>query len=65
MSESTQYNDEGFKRKQEADWASTSFTVYALLAAGKSGFSRQQNDHLVHANASLEPGTYFHTVSSH
>lgn len=58
MSESTQYASEWFKREVESDWASTSFTVYALLrpeAYTDSVASKMTR--LVHANATLEPGT--------
>jgi putative ABC transport system permease protein len=58
MSESTQYGSEGFMQEAQSDWASTSFTVYALLkpnvipdsVAGKM-------TRLVLANAQLDPET--------
>jgi putative ABC transport system permease protein len=58
MSESTYYGNERFRQEAEADWASTSFTVYALLKpqANADSVSRKMT-RLVHANASLEPGT--------
>lgn len=58
MSEATQHSDEEFRREAEADWASTSFTVYALLKpqAIPDSVSNKMT-RLVHANASLEPGT--------
>jgi putative ABC transport system permease protein len=58
MSESTQYASEGFRSEAESDWASTSFTVYALLRpqANSDSVSRKMT-RLVHTNASLEPGT--------
>jgi putative ABC transport system permease protein len=58
MSESTFYADEEAKREAQSDWASTSFTVYALLGqeANADSVSRKMT-RLVHANASLEPGT--------
>lgn len=57
MSESTQYNQPQFKERAASDWASTSFTVYALLrpnahvpsVAGKM-------TKLIHANEELPPG---------
>ncbi|SDM77895.1 putative ABC transport system permease protein [Catalinimonas alkaloidigena] len=54
----TNMNFEGFKRAVESDWASTSFTVYALLRheADPDSVSRKMT-RLVHANATLEPGT--------
>ncbi|RAW00452.1 ABC transporter permease [Pseudochryseolinea flava] len=58
MSESTQYSSEEFKTEAQTDWASTSFTVYALLkpAADPTAVSNKMTQ-LVHANATLEPGT--------
>ncbi|HEY0652594.1 MAG TPA: ABC transporter permease [Chryseosolibacter sp.] len=58
MSESSQYSDEGFKREAQSDWASTSFTVYALLKpqANADSVARKMT-RMVYANASLEPGT--------
>lgn len=54
----TNMNFEGFKRAVESDWASTSFTVYALLRndADPDSVSRKMT-RLVHANATLDPGT--------
>jgi putative ABC transport system permease protein len=54
----THLNFEDFKREAESDWASTSFTVYALLRndADPDSVSRKMT-RLVHANATLEPGT--------
>ncbi|MBT1700157.1 ABC transporter permease [Fulvivirgaceae bacterium PWU4] len=58
MSMATLLNDEGFKREAQGDWASTSFTVYALLREGADPdtVSRKMT-RLVHANATLEAGT--------
>lgn len=58
MSEATRYNNEDARREAESDWASTSFTVYALLRpqADRDTVSGKMT-RLVHANASLEPGT--------
>ena len=58
MSESTQYAMEGYKSWVQSDWASTSFTVYALLRPGVNPHSvSSKMTRLVYANASLEPGT--------
>jgi putative ABC transport system permease protein len=58
ISEATQYVDEGFRTEAEADWASTSFTVYVLLKPQSNPDSvSSKMTSLVHANASLEPGT--------
>jgi putative ABC transport system permease protein len=58
ISESTQSSDEGFRREAEADWASTSFTVYALLKPQSNPDSvSSKMTRLVHANAEFEPGT--------
>lgn len=58
MSESTQYSNADFRSEAGADWASTSFTVYALLKARANPDSvSSKMTRLVHANASLEPGT--------
>ena len=58
MSESTHYANEGFRSEMENNWASPNFTVYALLRpdANPDSVSRKMT-RLVHANASLEPGT--------
>ena len=58
MSESSQYSDEGFRRNAGNDWASTRFTVYALLRpqANPDSVSGKMT-RLVLANASLDPGT--------
>jgi putative ABC transport system permease protein len=57
MSEST-YTSEQFKREAASDWASASFTVYALLRAEANPDSVSSKiTRLVHANAQLEPGT--------
>jgi putative ABC transport system permease protein len=57
MSESSQYN-EGYRNEAASDWASTGFTVYALLRpqAIPDSVSKKMT-RLVYANASLEPGT--------
>jgi putative ABC transport system permease protein len=54
----TLLNDENAKREVQSDWASTSFTVYALLRpdANPDSVSRKIT-RLIHANATLEPGT--------
>jgi putative ABC transport system permease protein len=58
MSESTQLTNEESRRDMETDWASTSFTVYALLRPQSNPDSvSSKMTRLVHANASLEPGT--------
>ena len=58
MSESTQYNFQGFKAYAESDWASTSFSVYALLSPQANPDSvAAKMTRLVLANTSLEPGT--------
>jgi putative ABC transport system permease protein len=58
MSESTRYANEQYMRAMQSDWASTSFTVYALLRpdADPDSVARKLT-RLVYANASLEPGT--------
>jgi putative ABC transport system permease protein len=58
MSESTQYHDPDFRAETASDWASTSFSVYALLKpqSDPDAVSNKMT-RLVHANASLEPGT--------
>jgi putative ABC transport system permease protein len=58
MSLATQLNHDDFKRYAESDWASTSFTVYTLLRpdAVPDSVSRKIT-RLIHANATLEPGT--------
>ncbi|MGK7390151.1 MAG: ABC transporter permease [Candidatus Cyclobacteriaceae bacterium M2_1C_046] len=58
MSESSLYSSEEDRLELESDWASTSFTVYALLSpdADPEPVSDKITE-LVHANASLEPGT--------
>jgi putative ABC transport system permease protein len=57
MSEASQYNEE-FRSYAENDWASTNYTVYALLRpqTNPDSVSRKMT-RLVHSNASLEPGT--------
>jgi putative ABC transport system permease protein len=58
LSEATRYSNEEFMRDAQSDWASTSYTVYALLRPGASPDSvSSKMTRLVHANASLEPGT--------
>ncbi len=58
MSESSQYNSEGFKAGTESDWASTSFTVYALLKPQVNHTSvAGKMTSLALANAELEPST--------
>jgi putative ABC transport system permease protein len=58
MSESTQYSENWFKEETANDWASTSYTVYALLRSDANPDSvSTKMARLVHANASLEPGT--------
>jgi putative ABC transport system permease protein len=58
MSESTLSGQDWFKEETANDWASTSFTVYALLRpkANPDSVSAKMT-RLVHANATLEPGT--------
>jgi putative ABC transport system permease protein len=57
MSEASQYNEQ-FRNEAQSDWASTSFTVYALLRPQANPDSvAGRMTRLVHANASLEPGT--------
>ncbi|HTF16637.1 MAG TPA: ABC transporter permease, partial [Chryseolinea sp.] len=58
MSIATWLNDENFKRSAQSDWASTSFTVFALLRPNANPDSAARKiTRLVHANATLEPGT--------
>ena len=58
MSESTQYNEDWFKNETSTDWASTSFTVYALLKPQVNPTSvAGKMTNLVLTNAKLEPGT--------
>ncbi len=58
LSEATPLTNEGFRRWAESDWASTSFTVYALLRADANADSvARKMTRMVNANASLEPGT--------
>ena len=65
MSESTQYNEGWFKEETENDWASTSFTVYALLKPDAHAPSvAGKMTKLVYANEELEPGGYCHSVFS-
>ena len=57
ISESTQYNEDWFKSEMGNDWASTSFTVYALLkpqADVPSVASKMTK--LVYAHHEFEPG---------
>jgi putative ABC transport system permease protein len=58
LSEATRYSNEEYMREMQSDWASTSFTVYALLRPDANPDSISHKiSHLVHGNASLEPGT--------
>lgn len=58
MSEATRLANEEFRNEMMNDWASTSFTVYTLLCANANADSvAKKMTRLVHANASLEPGT--------
>jgi len=58
MSESTQYNSNSFKEETSMDWASTSFTVYALLKPQVNPeLVASKMTRLVLANATLDPGT--------
>jgi putative ABC transport system permease protein len=58
MSESTQYDEDWFKEETGNDWASTSYTVYALLKPqGNPALVANKMTNLVLANAALEPGT--------
>lgn len=58
MSEATRLSNVQYRRAMESDWASTSFTVYALLRKGADADSvAKKMTRLVYANASLEPGT--------
>jgi len=57
MSESSAYNDDGFKQTMESDWASGDFSVYALLRSGASEDSvARKMSRLVLSNISLPPG---------
>jgi putative ABC transport system permease protein len=57
MSESTFYNSEDFRQTMERDWASTSFTVYALLKPEANADSvSNRMTRLVLAHAELESG---------
>lgn len=57
MAESTQYSNENFMQEAQRDWASTSFTVYALLRpqAHPDSVSNKMTQ-LVLANEPLDPG---------
>lgn len=58
MSEPGRNNAEGFRQGAESDWASTSFTVYALLKSQSNADSvANKMTRLVLANAELAPGT--------
>lgn len=58
MSEATRLANEQFRNEVMTDWASTNFTVYALLRTQSNPDSvARKMTRLVHANASLEPGT--------
>jgi putative ABC transport system permease protein len=57
VSESTQYNEDWFKQGTDNDWASTSFTVYALLKTGAdASLVAGKMTKLVRAHKVLEPG---------
>jgi putative ABC transport system permease protein len=57
LSEATRYSNEEFMREMQSDWASASYTVYALLRPEANPDSVSSKiTRLVHANASLEPG---------
>ena len=58
MSESTLYNTDDFKETMSSDWASESFSVYALLRphSNPDSVSRKMT-RLILSNFSLEPGT--------
>ncbi|MCW5910858.1 MAG: ABC transporter permease [Cyclobacteriaceae bacterium] len=64
MSEPGRNNADGFRQGVETDWASTSFTVYALLKPQSNADSvASKMTRLVLANAELAPGrTLFHTL---
>ena len=58
MSESTEYNSDYFKEMRASDWASTSFSVYALLRPGSNADSvARKMTRLVLSNFSPQPGT--------
>jgi putative ABC transport system permease protein len=58
MSMATQLNNEDFNGWAQGDWASTSFSVYALLREGVNPDSVSgKMTRLVLTNAKLEPGT--------
>jgi putative ABC transport system permease protein len=58
LSESTQYKEDWFKQETASDWASTSFTVYALLKQQANPDSvAGKMTRLVLAHATLDPGT--------
>jgi putative ABC transport system permease protein len=58
MSEATRLANEEFQNQVMSDWASTNYTVYALLRPQANVDSvANKMTRLVHANASLEPGT--------
>lgn len=58
LSEATRYSNEEFMREMQSDWASASYTVYALLRPNANPDSvSSKMTRLVHANTQLEPGT--------
>jgi putative ABC transport system permease protein len=58
ISEATWMSDEGFRREMESDWASTSFTVYALLRPDAVADSvSKKMTRVVYANTTMAPGT--------
>lgn len=58
LSEATRYSNEEFMSEMQSDWASASYTVYALLRPQANPDSVSSKiTRLVHANTSLEPGT--------
>lgn len=58
LSEATRYSNEEFMREMQSDWTSANYTVYALLRPEANPDSVSSKiTRLVHANASLEPGT--------
>jgi putative ABC transport system permease protein len=58
LSEPSTYNADYFKETMESDWASTDFSVYALLRAGSNADSvSRKMTRLVLSNFSPPPGT--------
>jgi putative ABC transport system permease protein len=58
LSESTSYNDDGFKENMASDWASGEFSVYVLLRPGSNAdLVSSKMTRLVRSNFSPEPGT--------